>query len=70
MTLPSETDLARETGKNVDPDILFSARASLRREFGEALKSTLEDVYARSANEGGYSPDARAQDGERSERRA
>ncbi|MFY9629323.1 MAG: aminopeptidase N [Methylocystis sp.] len=58
MTLPSETDLARETGKNVDPDILFSARASLRREFGEALKSTLEDVYARSANEGGYSPDA------------
>ena len=46
LTLPGETDLAREMGENVDPDILFKARAGLRRALGEALKPALEQCYA------------------------
>jgi aminopeptidase N len=58
LTMPSETDLARETGENVDPYILFRARAGLRRALGAALKPTLEEVYASSAEPAQYSPDA------------
>ena len=58
LTLPGETDLAREMGENVDPDILFKARAGLRRALGEALKPALEQCHASSADVGRYSPDA------------
>jgi aminopeptidase N len=58
LTLPSETDLARELGENVDPDILFAARNALRQELGATLKSTLDDIYARFESGGAYSPDA------------
>ena len=34
LGLPSEIDLAREARENVDPDILFAARMSLRAEIG------------------------------------
>ncbi len=58
LTLPSENDLAREMGENVDPDILFSARAALRRELGDALRPTLEAIHAQGATAAPYSPDA------------
>jgi len=58
LALPSETDLAREVGHDVDPDILFEARASLRREIGATLSAPLEAAYARLADDGRYSPDA------------
>lgn len=58
LSLPSETDLAREAGSNVDPDELFAARYGLREEIGRALASGAEAIYARLSEAGPYSPDA------------
>jgi len=58
LTMPSETDLAREMGENVDPDILFRARAGLRRALGAALRPALEEIYVSGADSAHYSPDA------------
>ncbi|QGM47916.1 aminopeptidase N [Methylocystis heyeri] len=58
LSLPSEIDLAREMGENVDPDILFSARSALRQELGGTLKPLLEEIHARFESSGSYSPDA------------
>jgi aminopeptidase N len=58
MTPPSEIDLARELGHDVDPDILFAARKSLRTELGRALMNSLEQTYDRLTALAAYSPDA------------
>jgi aminopeptidase N len=58
LELPSEIDLAREVGHDVDPDILFAARQSLRAALGRELAPALEDAYARLSDAGPYSPDA------------
>jgi aminopeptidase N len=59
LALPTETDLAREVGKDVDPDVLFAARVSLRGALGLALADLLETAYARFDDGGApYSPDA------------
>jgi len=58
LTLPSEADLAREQGENVDPDALFCARAALRRDLGGALKTALQASFEAFDDRGPYSPDA------------
>ncbi|WP_442754340.1 aminopeptidase N [Methylocystis sp. JAN1] len=58
LSLPSEIDLAREAGRDVDPDVLFAARIGLRDEIGRALGADAEAVYARLADAGPYTPDA------------
>jgi len=58
VALPSEGDLAREIGRDVDPDAIFAARLALRRELGKALRGELEATYARLADKAPYSPDA------------
>ncbi len=58
LSLPSEIDLARETGKDVDPDALFAARMGLRAEIGGALLAEAEAAYARYSQSGPYVPDA------------
>ncbi|MBI1866868.1 MAG: aminopeptidase N [Methylocystis sp.] len=58
LTLPSEIDIAREIGHEVDPDIIFAARAQLRQALGSSLANVLHGVYARFASKSGYSPDA------------
>jgi aminopeptidase N len=58
LALPSEIDIAREIGHDVDPDVIFAARSSLRRELGAELQSALRDVHGRLADDGRYSPDA------------
>ncbi|MGJ0392193.1 MAG: aminopeptidase N [Methylocystis sp.] len=58
LSLPSEIDLAREAGANVDPDELFAARLGLREEIGRALLSDAEAAYSRLSDAGPYSPDA------------
>ena len=37
LTMPSEADIAREIGRDVDPDANFAARAHLRSGIGAAL---------------------------------
>ncbi len=37
LSLPGEADIAREIGKNVDPDAIFAARKALREAIGRGL---------------------------------
>src|SRR5581483_11866421 len=39
---PSEADIAREIGRDVDPDAIFAARRKLRTAIGERLGAALE----------------------------
>jgi aminopeptidase N len=58
LSLPSEIDLAREKASDVDPDVLFEARMTLRLEIGRSLRSELDAIYARFADASAYAPDA------------
>ncbi|MDF2996313.1 MAG: pepN [Xanthobacteraceae bacterium] len=60
LTVPSESDIAREIGADVDPDAVFTARTALRRALGRALAPELASAYERFATPGPYSPDAAA----------
>ncbi len=55
---PSETDIAREIGHDVDPDAIFAARQKLRAASGERLGAALLETYARMAAGAPYRPDA------------
>jgi aminopeptidase N len=58
LALPSEGDIAREIGRDIDPDAIFRARAALRAEVGTRLAAALETTYERMTVPGGYTPDA------------
>jgi aminopeptidase N len=58
VILPSESDMAREIGENVDPDAIYRARKALRSQIGGALATRLRAVYDALAPSGAYSPDA------------
>ncbi len=55
---PGEGDIAREIGRDIDPDAIHRARAGLRVQIGERLQAALSTLYARLTLAGGYSPDA------------
>ena len=55
---PGEGDIAREIGRNIDPDAIFRARKALRAAIGDSLGPALTKVYERMAVPGPYSPDA------------
>jgi aminopeptidase N len=55
---PSEADIAREIGHDVDPDAIFAARRRLRTATGERLGAALEDAYVRLNTPAPYRPDA------------
>ena len=55
---PGEGDIAREIGKDIDPDAIFQARKALRADIGNKLGTALTAVYDRMAVAGLYSPDA------------
>jgi len=58
LTPPSEADIAREIGSDVDPDAIFAARTHLRRKTGERLGGDLLAIYERFAVREPYSPDS------------
>jgi aminopeptidase N len=58
LTLPSEGDIAREIGRDVDPDAIFAARRELRAEVGRKLKDALAQAYSRMVDHGPFNPDA------------
>ncbi|MPZ54988.1 MAG: aminopeptidase N [Rhizobiales bacterium] len=58
VTLPSEADIAREIGRDVDPDAIFAARRGLRTAVGQRLGEALAETYARLADPSPYRPDA------------
>lgn len=58
LAVPSEADIAREIGKDVDPDAIFRARTALRARIGQKLSAQLSAIYPAMANRGAFSPDA------------
>lgn len=56
---PGEGDIAREIGKDIDPDAIFRARKALRADIGDKLGPALAAAYDRLAIKGPYSPEAK-----------
>ena len=56
MFLPSESDLARIIGRDVDPLAIHKARKELRKAIGTVLYDTLAETYRRHEVKGPYSP--------------
>ena len=60
MALPTEADLAREIGEDVDPDAIHVARMGLRGALGRAHGGALAALHAGLAGSSPFSPDAAA----------
>jgi aminopeptidase N len=60
LTPPSEADIAREIGHDVDPDATFAARTHLRATIGKRLGGALAETYRRMITPGAYQPDAQS----------
>ncbi len=58
LTLPTEADLAREIGQDVDPDAIYAARKALRGALGRKHGEALADLHDKLATSGPFSPDA------------
>jgi aminopeptidase N len=58
LTPPSEADIAREIGRDIDPDAIYRARTALRALIGLHLNAALSETYQRLSDGGPYSPDA------------
>jgi aminopeptidase N len=60
MSLPTEADIAREIGEDVDPDAIYAARKAMRGALGRAHAKALAALHAELADSPPYSPDAAA----------
>ena len=60
LSPPSEADIAREIGGDVDPDAVFAARRKLRAAIGVRHGAALADTYRRMITPGPYRPDAQS----------
>ncbi|SHO66253.1 aminopeptidase N [Pseudoxanthobacter soli DSM 19599] len=58
LQLPSETDIAREIGSDVDPTAIAAARRNMRRAIAEALADTFAGLYDRLSTAEPFRPDA------------
>jgi aminopeptidase N len=58
LTVPSENDIARDIGENVDPEAIHTARHFLRAEIGQGLLDLLQKLYTELSDQQPYSPDA------------
>jgi aminopeptidase N len=57
LAVPSEIEIAREIGTDVDPDAVLAARRALKRALGSALAADLAARYQQFASKAPYSPD-------------
>ncbi len=60
LSPPSEGDIAREIGSDVDPDAVHAARRALRAAIGGQHGAVLAETYARMTSRGDYRPDAQS----------
>ena len=60
LTLPTEADIAREIGEDVDPDAIYTARKTLRGALGRKHGEALADLHDSLGAPGPFSPDARS----------
>jgi aminopeptidase N len=58
LQLPGEADIAREIGRDVDPDAIAAARRGFRAEIAARLGALLGTVIDRLGRSAPYSPDA------------
>lgn len=58
LSLPTEADISREIGKNVDPDAVRTARESLTAAFASANTGIFRSIYDSLAGSAGFSPDS------------
>ncbi|HWM84156.1 MAG TPA: aminopeptidase N, partial [Pseudolabrys sp.] len=58
LTPPSETDIAREIGRDIDPDAIHRAYADLRASIGSRLRDALAATYTRLTGTAPFTPDA------------
>jgi aminopeptidase N len=58
LSMPSEADIAREIGHNVDPDSVFITRVTLRTAIGRELHHALSAMHRRMSDNAPYAPDA------------
>jgi aminopeptidase N len=60
LRLPAPADIAREIGKDVDPDAIHAAHRALAAGIGERLADRLSALRERLDEKGPYTPDAAA----------
>ncbi len=60
LQLPSEADIAREIGRDVDPDAIAAARNQVRARIAGRVGDRLAGLIERLASAAPYSPDAAA----------
>lgn len=58
LGMPGEADVAREIGRDVDPDAVFTARTALRAVIGRRLETALVQTYGKTNDRRPFSPDA------------
>jgi aminopeptidase N len=58
LKLPSQSDIAREIGRSVDPALIYRAHRGLQKAVGTVLGDTLEEIYREMSTSGPFSPDA------------
>ena len=58
VRLPSPADIAREIGRDVDPDAVFAAHRALSSAIGAALLPDLPGLREALSSRGAFSPDA------------
>ncbi|WP_273792632.1 aminopeptidase N [Brucella anthropi] len=60
LTLPSESDIAREMGNNVDPDAILASRNHLVEAIAARYAGDFASLYDALKQDGAFSPDAGA----------
>lgn len=60
LSLPDESDIAQQIGKNVDPDAILLARTKTKNALGIALREKLAAQYQKLASRRPYSPNAKS----------
>lgn len=58
LSLPTEADLVRALGNNIDPTANGRAKKALAKSIGKTLRDGLIEVYETHQGRGAYSPDA------------
>ena len=58
LSPPSEADIAREIGSDIDPDAVYAARRALRAATGRQHDARLAQIYTRTTSAEAYRPDA------------
>ncbi|WP_367715332.1 aminopeptidase N [Nitratireductor sp. GISD-1A_MAKvit] len=58
LTVPAEADIAREIGRDIDPDAIHAARMALLRSIAESGRDVFRSLYDNMRTQAPFSPDA------------